>query len=239
MKRIRLFESFDEKEFQDIIKDCFSNLLDEGKVEFDVSPDNEISIYAKIETKFPPVIDDFFEAKSEEMKLLSEIKDSIERIDKVYGVEYDVDCDFAKGEFDYEIFLFFQPGSPKIGEFYKESKGIIKLDYSKLKTILKLPSTIDIHISMGSHTYLNFRFENESDLDEYKDDLIENVQKLKINGIPIVEDVVWSYGFNGDEISKYKIFRNYKQQYTDRRGRGEKTINSVEFGLTKKLEFGW
>lgn len=243
MRRINNFKIFENiSDFNNIIKDCFSDLIDEEIIDIDTDDDEgEIVIWLSIKTNFGTTnINDFFKSKEEEMNILKSIKLSLERMGTIYDVDYDVDCEFDIGEGDYQLRLILSPGVPKEGEFYKETKHGIKINYSKLQEILKLPRNVDISLSLGSGYRLNFRFINEIELEKYKDKLIEDFMKLKIDNKPLSGNVEWSRSTHtGAEISPYKVRKNYKSRYRGPRGEGEETINSVEFGITDKLEFTW
>lgn len=242
MNRINKFKIFENiSDFSNIIKDCFNDLIDDEIIDIDTNDDGEIVIWLSIKTNFGTTnINDFFKSKEEEMNILNSIKLSLERMSKIYDVDCDVDCEFNIGEGDYQLTLILSPGVPKEGEFYKETKHGIKINYSKLQEILKLPRNVDISLSLGSGYRLNFRFINETELEKYKDKLIEGFMKLKINNKPLSGNVEWSRSTHtGAEISPYKVRKNYKSRYRGPRGEGEETINSVEFGITDKLEFTW
>lgn len=238
--RIKLFENFKEDEFVKVIKDCFSDLIDEEIVEIDVD-DDEVIVWMSIKTNFKTInINDFFKYKEEEINILKGVKLALERMTTIYDIDYDVDCEFYLGEADYQLILRLTPGVPKEGEFYKENKHGIKINYSKLQEILKIPRDVEINLSVGSSQHLNFKFKNESELDKYKDKLIEDFMKLKINDEPLSGNVEWSWStFSGAELAPYKVYKNYKRSYYGSKGIGEETINSVEFGLNNKLEFTW
>jgi len=240
MKIIRLFENFNEEEFINSIKDCFSDLLDDDIVEIDIDED-EVVVWMSIKTNFRTTnINDFFNSKEIEMNILKGVKLALERITSIYDIDYDVDCEFDVGDNDYQLILRLNPGDPKEGEFYKETKHGVKINYSKLQEILNLPSNVDISLSSSSGYHLNFRFRSESELEKYKDKLIEDFMKLKIDNKPLAGNTKWSWSTStGAEIAPYKIYKNYKRNYVGSRGRGEETVNSVEFGLNNKLQFTW
>jgi hypothetical protein len=238
--RIKLFENFKESEFFHSIKDCFSDLIDDSKVEIEVDED-EVIVWMSIKTNFRTTnINDFLQCKEEEFSIIRDVKLALKRIVEVFHIDYDIDCEFDVGEDDYQLVLRLTPGLPKEGEFYKETKLGIKFNYSKLKEILKLPRDVEISLSSGSGYRLNFRFRDKNELERYKDKLIEDFMKLKIDGESLSGNVEWSWSTaTGAEIAPYKVYKNYKRQYVGTRGRGEETINSVEFGLNNKLEFNW
>lgn len=241
MKRIRLFENFKESEFFQSIKDCFSHLIDDDKAEIEVDED-EVIVWMSIKTNFRTTnINDFFKYKDEEFLIISDVKLALKRIVEIFHIDYDIDCDFDVGEGDYQIILRITPGTPKEGDFYKETKHGIKINYSKLQEILKLPRDVEISLSSSGRTNnLNFRFRNEGELERYKDKLIEDFMKLKINNEPLSGNVEWSWSTHtGAEMAHYKVYKNYKRGYYGSKGEGQETINSVEFGLNNKLEFTW
>jgi hypothetical protein len=237
--RIKLFENFGQEDFVNAIKDSFSHLIDDERVFIEIHDGGEeVIIWSKINISYSSDFESFLSHKEEEMSLLKEIKESVERIDKIYDIDYDIDCDFSVSNSDYEFVLHFTPGKSKEGDFYKETKHGIKFDYSKLRKILNLPNSVDIYTSFGSSHRLNFEFKNKEELDKYKDQLIKDFQTLKVFGVELNTEITWSYStFSGNEVSKYKIYRDYKQSYTGASGRGERIINTVKFGLNPGLDY--
>lgn len=235
MNHINNFKIFENiSDFNNTIKDYFSDLIDDSLVEIEFD-EEEVIIWASIKTNFRTTnINDFLKSKEKEMNILKGIKLSLERISSIYDV--DVDCEFDMNESDYQIVLRLTPGIPKEGEFYKETKHGIKINYSKLEEILKLKNVMIFLSSTGSSKRLNFEFKSDIELEKYKDRLIEDFMKLKIGNRFLYADIMWSSSGLRDDISPYKIFKNYKVNY--RRG-GEKTKNSIEFGLNSEIEFTW
>lgn len=84
--------------------------------------------------------------------------------------------------------------------------GMIKLNYSKLKSMLDIPKDVDItHSSSGKHDYISFRFRNKEEVERYKDNLISKFTSLTIEDKPVVADVSWSWSSaTGEEMAKYK-----------------------------------
>ena len=241
--RIKLFENFDNQldELVSNIKDCFSDMLDDETLEL-IKQDECIILCFKFETNYKTTsFDDFFKSKSFELKTINEINQCLERLKKVNTDDFDVDFETNIGDFDYEIYLTIEPGSPNQGEFYKKTKNGIKLDFDKLKKILKLPRTTEIGLSTSGSSYrISFNFTKTEELENYQDKLIEDFMSLKIDGDKINGDVEWSWSTSsGAEMKPYKVFKNYQYSYFGRSGKGEATKNSIEFGLNKDLEFTW
>lgn len=237
--KIKLFESFDNQEFFNAIKDCFSHLIDEEKMSIEKEED-EVFLWVTIPLNYSSSINDFFATKEKEMQLLSEIKSALDSISKIHDIDYDVDCDFSANSKEYDLTLRFTPGTAKEGEFYKDTKHGIKIDYIKLEKILDLPKSVDISMNFGTRHRLSFQLKNEEELEKYKDKLIKDFANLKIYGVTLMDNITWSYGgFNGDEIAPYKVYKNYKQSFSGRSGTGSRVINTIDFGLTDGFEYTW
>lgn len=236
--RLKLFENFNEDDLETAIRECFGDMIDDEKIEIEVT-EEEIMVWLDIETNYETTsIQDFLSTKEKEMSLLKEIKISLDRIPKNFDVEFDVDCEFDVSRDKYQLLLRFTPGKSKEGSFYKITRYGIKFDYNKLKEILKLPKQVDISLWSGGR--LSFKFKNEEELNSYKNKLIEDFKKLRIEEKPLIGEISWSYSTRtGDEMAPYKIYTNYKQTYHSGSGQRTETINSVDFGLNSELEYTW
>ena len=113
MKRIKLFENFKESEFVLSIKDCFSDLIDDGKVEIEIPEafgldEDEVIVSVLIES-ITTNINDFFKCKEDEFLIIRDVKLALERIVEIFNIDYDIDFELEFGEKYYQLFLIFTP----------------------------------------------------------------------------------------------------------------------------------
>ena len=239
--RLKLFETFEnDKELLRHVKEYFGDMIDEDECDLDVDED-EIYLYFEIETNYQnPSFEDFFNYKKKEFEKISLIHVTIERLHKSYDGDFDVNLESEVDTNSFTIILRITPGTAKEGEFYKITKHGVKFNNGKLISILKLPKSTEVSLSYGTNHHLSFQFNDEQDLERYKDRLIEDFLKLKIDGKPLCADSKFGWSSStGDEMLKYKIHKNYKRDYHGRRGAGSETINSVEFGLNSEFDYSW
>ena len=87
----------------------------------------------------------------------------------------------------------------------------------------------------GSYS-LRVYFKDKEELDEYSKKLIDDMLNLEVDGKKLVADHKWSY--TGDEISKYKIYREYnRHRSTGYYDRQKDIVNYIDFGLNPELKY--
>lgn len=228
--KIKLFENFEEDEFIKCVKNCFSELIDDELACIDTD-DGSVLVWIDIKTDYESGdINKFFQSKEEEMSILRDIKGALERIKSVYDIDYDVDHEFDIKDDEYQILLILDPGIPKEGDFYKEKKYGIKIDYTKLRETLNLPNNLKISTWTGRDTEIEFIFPNSDELDKYKDKLIKDLLNLKVGEIYLVINKTPK-----KNEPPYKIFKNYERTIYRDGIRGVETINGIRFVVNDQI----
>lgn len=250
--KIKLFESFEDSKLVFSVKACFQDLIEDNILDIEYEEYEGVeSVYlmGTINTALKSNnFNTFYKSIKEEFDLLTTIKKCISKLEQFH--EKDLQVDFEVNSFsdaDVEFSFTIIEGKTDKGDFWRVNPyGEIKLDESELIKILGLPKSVDIGMSTtGSDWFIKFRFLNETDLDKYKDDLIKKALELKINNKPMIGDAKWTWSSStGDEIAKYKVFKNKTESYYSRgagggRKKSTEIINSVDFGLNKDLKFSW
>jgi hypothetical protein len=239
--RIKLFESFENEDFIQVVKDCFQDLLDDSNADILDSgqfPDYDIVIDCylppnEVETNS---FDRFFNQNKTYMDSLTQVKNCLDRLKQELNDEFDLE--FESGENDDKTFylvLLFKKGEPKIGEFYKVSAdGRISIDKDDLRKVLNIPQSSEISRSSGSSGQrISIYFTTEEKLDEYKESVIDKMCKLKVGDEILVAEIDWEGWKDSKNISKFKIFKNQSRG----NNRWSQKIHYIEFGINPNIKF--
>ena len=248
--RIKLFENFENNELLNSVKDCFQELIDEDIAEIADSEQftEEFKSSIIISCTIPSgkssstSFDSFYSQKKKHFDLLTEVKSCVDRLKQVHSNDVDVNFEYySDSNGDLQIDFFISEGTGKSGDFWKISNdGLVRLDYDKLRVVLNLPNVKFSKSFSGYGSYsLSVYFKDKEELDEYSKKLIDDMLNLEVDGKKLVADHKWSYNTStGDEISKYKIYREYNRHrstgYYDSR---KDIVNYIDFGLNPELKY--
>lgn len=248
---IKLFEDFtNSNELLNITKDVFQDLIDSDICDVfkDVENfDKDKNIICAIFSMPDDVIetnsfDVYFSRKKEVFNIYSEINAGLKRIESQYG-NIDVNFDYYTNSDDVGILsLYINDEESKQGDFWKISTdNVVRIDNSKLLKLLDMPKNVSISRSSGSNDIISFNFSDKEQLDNYKDHLIKTMINLKIDGKDFITESKWSYSsLSGDEMSKYKVYREYDQhRSTGYYDRHKDIVNYISFGMNPELEYAW
>jgi hypothetical protein len=237
----RVFESSgDYNELLRDVKECFNDMSDDDQIDDLVQDGSDILLMFTFDTNYQSsTFEDFFSYKQMEFEKLELVKKTLDRLRKVHNGDFDVNLEVSVGANDYNISLRITPGVGKEGEFYKITTDGVKINQGKLISMFKLPKTTEISLTLPN-AHLSFKFVNSTELERYKDKLIEEFLELKIEDKPLctISKFAWSSS-SGDEMLKYKIWKDYKRTYGSQMGSGQYTLNSVEFGLNDEFDYTW
>lgn len=243
--RIKLFENFKESELAHSVRVSFQDLIEDDILDMTLDEESQcIYLCTSFESEMRTTsFDDFYSSKKKEMNTLELLGKCINRLREFHEKEIIVDFEVESfNDAETEIAFTIREGVAKKGDFWKfDAHGMIKLNYSKLKSMLDIPKDVDItHSSSGKHDYISFRFRNKEEVERYKDNLISKFTSLMIEDKPVVADVSWSYSSStGEEMAKYKVKIDNQRSYRGTYGQGKETINSVDFGLNSEFEWNW
>lgn len=243
MKKLKLFEDFNKKEFSILVDQAFSSIIDEEKYPRDqiVMSDEGDSIYIGINTDDPnhkkesDEFSDYFKSVEFKYNILKDVNHCLEMINKMSDT--DLNFDFFEAANHLEIYI---SQVKKSGEFWSEIEkeygdNKIKIDYTKLKKLLNFKNEIGMS-SDGRNHYLDFTFKNDEIDSDKSDNLIKNVLNLKINELPL------TMPFKGSSLSKEEpYYKNKNRGYTSYRNgheiRGERSY--ISFKLNDKINIDW
>lgn len=252
--RIKLFENFKNEELLENVKDCFQDLIDDDIAEIADSEEFTeefkssviISCIIPSDKSSSTSFDSFYNQKKNHFDIITEVKNCVDRLKQVHNNDVDVNFEYySDSDENLQIDFYISEGIGKIGDFWKISNdGLVRLDYDKLIDVLKIPK-VEFSRSFsgkigGNDSYsLGVYFKNESELDKYSKKLIDDMLNLEVDGKKLVADHKWSYSTStGDEISKYKIYREYNRHrstgYYDTK---KDIVNYIDFGLNPELKY--
>jgi len=231
--RIKLFENFKNNELLNSVKDCFQELIDEDIAEIADSEQftEEFKSSIIISCTIPSgkssstSFDSFYSQKKKHFDLLTEVKSCVDRLKQVHSNDVDVNFEYySDSNGDLQIDFYISEGTGKSGDFWKISLPNVKFSKS--------------FSGYGSYS-LSVYFKDKEELDEYSKKLIDDMLNLEVDGKKLVADHKWSYNTStGDEISKYKIYREYNRHrstgYYDSR---KDIVNYIDFGLNPELKY--
>lgn len=248
--RIKLFENFKNDELLNSVKDCFQELIDEDIAEIADSEQfiEEFKSSIIISCTIPSgkssstSFDSFYSQKKKHFDLLTEVKNCIDRLKQVHNNDVDVNFEhYSDSDGDLQIDFYISEGIGKSGDFWKISNdGLVRLDYDKLRVVLNLQDIKFSKSFTGHGSYsLSVYFKSKEELDEHYKKLIDDMLNIEVDGKKLIADHKWSYSTStGDEISKYKIYREYNRHrstgYYDNR---KDIVNYIEFGLNPELKY--
>lgn len=200
MKHLKLFEELEGDEFVEQVKDVFSDLIDDDKVHIeDVEDwgDYDIVIGCILPNSDIETIsyDKFIQQSKLYYEALNNIDSHVERLKKHSDFDFTLDYDlYSNSDETSFLVLMFKEGKSQIGQFYRKNlNGSISLDKSELKKLINLNKTsTTIRVVGGSYgKRLSVQFVNNTSLEEYKESLIVNIRKLKIEGQQFIVPISW------------------------------------------------
>lgn len=239
MKKLKLFEDFNKKEFSILVDQAFSSIMDEEKYPRDqiVMSDEGDSIYIGINTGDPnhkKESDEFIDYfKSVEFKyfILKDVNHCLDMLNKMSDA--DLNFDFFEDDAANHLEIYISQVK-KSGEFWNELEkeygdNKIKIDYTKLKKILNFKNEIGMS-SNGSEYFLGFYFKNQQELDEFDAEELNN----KLKNLKIDEKVLVAPFYPYYPHEKLTDFKKDSGEYVG----GEKYFK-ITFKLNDKLNIDW
>jgi len=235
MIKIKLYESFDNNEFLDNVKDCFQDLIDDDIVSIESIGDSEycpkdtISLCCNIKRhKDTLSFDEFYKSCTEYFDTITHFKKCLDRLYMENKNDVDVNYIFYEDvEYNF-IELHLSELKTTIGDFWRKMpvswnlKQEIRIDKFKFIEFFSLPSDTKITItSSGDEDYISVFFINSDILEEHSDILIKKITSTKIEDIDFTKV--------GKNKSEYKIIKN------KRFSRGG-LVNYIEFVVNKELD---
>jgi hypothetical protein len=211
--RIILFEDFNGKNFATSVKDCFQDLIDDGRANIvtDYSDDFDITIEVILNTYEIDTnsFDKFVNQHQLFNQELQEIYSVVQRVKEDYTDDFDLSFEYVTNSDDtITLFLCFSEALAPKGDFYKLNPDGVSIDRDELKKILNLPKSCTFGHSVGSNSE-RFRiyFSNPELLDEYQKDVIEKMSNLKVGTQQLLAPTTWD--FAGKNKDTYKVFKNH------------------------------
>lgn len=214
--RIILFEDFNGKNFATSVKDCFQDLIDDGRANIvtDYSDDFDITIEVILNTYEIDTnsFDKFVNQHQSFNQELQEVYSLVQRVKEDYTDDFDLSFEYVTNSDDtITLFLCFSEALAPKGDFYKlNPDGRVSIDRDELKKILNLPKSCTFGSSIGSGSE-KFRiyFSNPELLEENEKDVIEKMSNLKVGTLQLVVPTTWGFAGKSGDKTIYKVFKNY------------------------------
>lgn len=237
--RIKIFENFDSNELLLNVKECFQELVDDGISECHLNTDDEniVIVYNCFDSiNASGNFDDLYSEKEKEFSIYNRIYKTLKKLESLHNTEIQYDYDATENsDGSISIDLYIREGILKKGEFWQLTPfDVIKFNYKSLIKILELPPNVKISTSTtGIQSMMIFSFINADSLESNKESLIENFNKLSIDGVKLNAPFNWST--NEPEVP-FKIYKI--ASHNSYRGRVE-AVNNISFGLNKDMKYCW
>jgi len=198
MKWIKKFEIIRESkdsEFEQMVVDSFSDLIDEEFAEI-IELDDKfigkvgISIYLNDPTESSD-IKEFIKVENSRNDVLRSVYNSIKKLESLTDDNLFVEYEY----FDNELVLYFEMGSGKFGDFYKISpSGLVSIDKEVLKKYIDLKYQYDLKFSSinddGDKSHIISIKTSGSIIDNNYESIVENLESLYIGDKPLLKSKV-------------------------------------------------
>lgn len=236
----RIFEN--KKDINDLYQSCrdiFAEILDESGNDSEMFPDmDEIRIYlSNIQDNSISDFNQYYNIYKNHMELIEDVNVAIKRLKEEWNnIAIDFDIDGEELVLTIGLTDNFSEGSYYT---YNNKTNTVKFNYPKLLKVLGF-GNIECNLSTsGIQWFITFDFKNKESLEEFQDDLISEVEKLKINGELLNQSGKYGSVSGQDIIKKHEIRKDYRQTYHQGGNTETKVVNQIIFPLNKKFEYDW
>ena len=234
MKNIKSYKIFEGKDtFKDDCESVFMELIDEGADVVETT-DNEMFVYIPFglnEGETFSDMEDFTDYYNKTFEVINDIKSALGRLADMWDITFQIE----QGQNEFNIYIVKLDNAIK-GDFWiLNGDKFLIINRKKLKDHLNLPKNVDAWESTdGRNSMIVFGFKNSDDLDKYSEKLIEDFEKLEINGVKLSGPFTLYHSTSEGEVkNSHRIDREEKQTSYGGGSERTETVNQITFGTNK------